>query len=416
MRPSQSLQPSITRRGFLQATGALVGALAFGSLAGQLNGAIGAGLPRVGLLVPESQLYPQLALNMVRGLQLGLSAAGTRPVQLLVESYGVLPSAAAAAGRRLLSEGRVDLLVGAVSQPAVGLLHPLLAERRTPLIAATMGANPIRPGAESPYVFQHTLNYWEASYAAGAWAAAELGKRAYVTMSFYESGFEAPGAFIAGFEAAGGQVIAQRITHSPVAKDDLPGLMRAIGQARPDLIYAAYSGAEAAEFLQALADADLAGGTPLVGSAFLGAARGPAGLRMLSPLSWAPSLSTPANQQFHSAYRSYAARPADPFALLGYDTARLIGAALSQADAADRAGLLSALGRAAYLGPRGPVAMDPQTRLAASGRFLRQIEFQHSLPLDRAAIEVAPGGSFAAYAATRRAALSSGWISPYMAL
>lgn len=402
---------SISRRGFLQATGALIGALAIGSLAGQ---AAGDARPRIGLLVPESQLYPQLALNLVSGLQLGLKEAGAPPVRLLVESYDGRPSTAAAAGRRLLAEANVDLLVGAISQPAVRMLHALIAERRTPLVAATMGANPIRPGSEHPYVFQHTLNYWEASFAAGAWAAAELGRRAYVTMSLYESGFAAPGAFIAGFESAGGTLVGQTITHSPTAADDLPGLMRAIGQARPDLIYAAYSGAPATDFLQALADAHLT--TPLVGSAFLDTGRGPAGVEIFSPLSWAPGLDSDANRQFHSAYRRHAGHEADPFALLGYDTARLLTTALGQSDPADRAGLLAGLGSAAYHSPRGAIAMDPQTRSARSGHVLRQITFRHSLPLDRAAVTIAPAPQLAAYAAACRATPATGWLSPYMAL
>lgn len=334
--PPELCVPSISRRGFLQATGALVGALALGSFAGQ---AAGGALPRIGLLVPESQLYPQLAHNLVRGLQLGLKEEGARPVRLLVESYDGRPSMAAIAGRRLLTDANVDLLVGAISQPAIGMLHSLIAERRTPLIAATMGANPIQPASEHPYVFQHTLNYWEASYAAGAWAAAELGRRAYVAMSLYESGFAAPGAFIAGFESAGGTIVGQAITHSPTAADHLPGLMRAMREARPDLIYAAYSGAPATDFLQALAAADLAA-TPLIGSAFLSSGRGPSGVQLLSPLSWAPGLSTAANQQFQNTYRRHTGGPADPFALLGYDTARLISTALGQGDPTDRAGLL----------------------------------------------------------------------------
>lgn len=403
---------SISRRGFLQATGALIGTLAISSFAGQVAGST---RPRVGLIVPESGLYPQLALNLAQGLQLGLMEAAARPVRLLVESYDGRPSSAAAAGRRLLTDAKVDLLVGAISQSAVSMLHPLIAERRTPLIAATMGANPIRPGSEHPYVFQHTLNYWEASFAAGAWAAAELGRRAYVAMSFYESGFAAPGAFIAGFESAGGTVVGQAITHSPTAADDLPGLMRAIDQARPDLIYAAYSGAPATDFLQALAAAGRTT-TPLVGSAFLTTGRGPAGMGLFSPLSWAPGLDTAANRQFHSAYRQQVGRAADPFALLGYDTARLLTTALSQADPADRGGLVAALTTAAYLGPRGMVTMDPGTRSAHSDRFLRRITFDHSLPLDRSAITIAPAPHFATYAAARRATPATGWLSPYMAL
>lgn len=409
--PSELPVSSISRRSFIQATGALIGALAIGSLTGQVADDA---RPRVGLIVPESQIYPQLALSLVSGLQLGLRAAGAPPVRLMVESYDGRPSTAAAAGRRLLADANVDLLVGAISQPAARLLHPLIADRRTPLIAATMGANPIRTSSEHPYVFQHTLNYWEASFAAGAWAAAELGRRAYVSMSFYESGFGAPGAFIAGFESAGGTVVGQAITHSPAAPDDLPGLMRAIGQARPDLIYAAYSGAPATDFLQALADAHIA--APLVGSAFLDTGRGPAGVTIFSPLSWAPGLDSDANRQFHSAYRRQAGHGADPFALLGYDTARLITAALGQSDPADRAGLLAGLGSAAYHSPRGAIAMDPRTHSAPSGRFMRQISFRHSLPLDGAAIAIAPAPQIAAYAAACRTAPATGWLSPYMAL
>ena len=75
-------------------------------------------------------------------------------------------------------------------------------------------------------------------------------------------------------------------------------------------------------------------GIPLLGSAFLTyenalASQGSAALGVRTAATWSPSLGGRANATFSSAYRKKTGRAPDAFAMLGYETGRMVSAALA---------------------------------------------------------------------------------------
>src|SRR5207244_3918342 len=141
----------------------------------------------------------------------------------------------------------------------------------------------------------------------GAWSAQNLGRRALLAASFYESGYDSLYAAEMGIEAAGGQVAERQVNHGPTGPRPVAELIAAIKCVRPDFVFAAYSGQEAVAFVRAYAEAGLKDTIPLVGSAFLAdesrlSEMGGAAVGIHSALSWAPTLATPDNQAFAAAY------------------------------------------------------------------------------------------------------------------
>lgn len=402
--------PPLSRRDLLKLAGAATGAMTLGPLMVRLSGSAAAESLTVGVLLPESSLYPRLAANLLAGLSLALAQA-KQPIRLLPVEYGVRPSAAAEAARRLILDQGARLLVGTLSQPAISQIQPLLNERATPLIATTAGANLLRH-EPSPYIFHNTLGAWQAAYAAGTWAAANLGRRAVTAASFYESGYDTLGAFVSGFEAAGGTVVAGHVSHMPTDNGGLAPLMRAMTQSRPDLVYAAYSGEAGAEFLRAYADSGLAGRVPLVGSAFLAASPPPAGISLYSPLSWSAGLDKPANSAFQSAFATANGRSADAFAALGYDTGLLIAQAIDSSHFRGDNGLATTLPNSSVDGPRGPVTISRANHAAESSLYLRAISSRASQPHEQIAAALALPDSSAATAL--KAGLKTGWLNAYL--
>lgn len=408
MRSEPIAATMLTRRTLLKAAAAASGALLAAPLA--LPGlAAPDGALRVGLLLPRSSLYPQLGAGLLSGLKLALDAAGP-PARVLIAEYGTLPSAAAAAGRRLVEEQGAQILVGTLSSAALGQLRPLLEARRVPLIAATAGANVARAADQGPYIFRHTLGLWQASQLSGAWAAANLGRRAFVAASFHDSGYDALDAFRVGFEQGGGRLLGSRVTHLP-GDDGLGRLMAAISAAAPDLVYAAYAGPQAAAFLRAYAEAGLQARVPLVGSGLFGLGQpAPAGQAVLSGLGWSPDLDSLPARQLRAALAAQAADPAAPFAALGYDAGLLIAQAAGAAPAG--APLREALAGAAVLGARGPLS-------AAAGSFaaplyLRETRWAGGAPHARTLAELPASPALAAHAAARQADLKTGWTNAYL--
>src|SRR3990167_1492419 len=102
----------------------------------------------------------------------------------------------------------------------------------------------------------------------GPWAAANVGKRAFVSVPDYAAGANTIGAFQNSFEAAGGTLVGVQKTPFPSMGDPAPFIAE-IAAAAPDFLYCFYSGGSAVTFVKAYAEFGLAGTLPLLGSGFV---------------------------------------------------------------------------------------------------------------------------------------------------
>ena len=103
----------------------------------------------------------------------------------------------------------------------------------------------------------------------GMWAAKNIGPKAVVVSSFYESGYDALYAFNLGFESEGGKILKTCITNLPAEMKNPDRVISEIEKYSADLIFASFSGSEANEFIAKFAGSDLSRRTPLLGSGFL---------------------------------------------------------------------------------------------------------------------------------------------------
>lgn len=349
----------LSRRTLLRTMGAAAGAAVGGALLPRQARAAfhdsgGPGL-RIGVVIPQSRLLPGLGADLLAGLRL----AGAGAFRLQAATYELRQRDALAAAGELLEAGQ-DLIVAMMSRNDADLLAPQLDAAGVPLVVSDVGAAMLRPKRQSASVFRSSLGHWRAAWALGQWAAANVGRRALIASSFYDSGFDTVYAFWSGFERAGGERPALLVTHRPDGgADDLAAAVRA---ARPDMIFASYSGRAAVEFAGSYAGLGLAGRPPLLGSPFFAdeswaPAQGPAIHGALSAHSWAPELSA-------------SLRPNTAFSALGYDTGLMIAAAAREGGPR---GLRDALAGAELAGLRGALRLDHETQELLSPIYLREL-------------------------------------------
>jgi branched-chain amino acid transport system substrate-binding protein len=441
--PKQPGDVRVSRRTFLRRFGAAAGALTVGQLISACSNNSAASLPRnvdqaakliaihspaaqkdtlrVGLLLPQSQIYPAIGANFRAGMDLFLAqrSSADRPISLIAHEYGTTPSVAIEQARELISTDQVELIVGSLSSGIAATLHPLLHERGMPLLVSNIGANMSRDDRYSPYIIRNSFSYWQSSWALGRWAAGNLGKQAFVASSFYDSGYDSLYAFQLGFESAGGAITSTKVTHLPTDPGELHTLMAAIQQAQPDLVFAAYSGSQANDFVRAYADSGLSAHIPLLGSGFLVdesllPQQGDAALGIKTALPWARTLDLPANQAFTSAFQDFSGRPADPFAVLGYDTARLIAQCACNTSGPDQ--LRQALATAAFESPRGSARMDETLLEINTPLYLREVRAGagrlSNIVIDKLPALPTNNAGIAALRANER----TGWSNTYLAV
>lgn len=328
---------------------------------------------RLGVLLPKSAVYPELAAQWLAGALAQKEAMGL-PLTLSVVDYGQRPTQAEASVSELLSRGSVDLLAGFVCSAAASQWEPLLQEHGVPLVVSDSGGNALAPGGQSPWVLCHSLGFWQTAWAAGRWSAHALGRRAMVAVAPVDSGFDMVSAFKQGTELAGGRVLASVFTHDAVGTSQLDMLARRVYTERPDVVYALAAGRQAEDFARFWLQAGLA--TPLViggmlSESFSAVPRYRAGMR--SPV-WSFRTEAPADLVVTTA-------TAGPFGRLGAETVLRIGRAMAASPSPQGQDLAQALAAAMpadaalriHAQPlassaRGPVQVQPPVSVAVCQR------------------------------------------------
>ena len=201
--PNQLGDVRVSRRTFLRRFGVAAGALAAGQLISACSNSSAANLTpnvnqaakliavpssaarqdtlRVGLLLPQSQIYPTASGDFRAGMDLFLAQrpSADRPITLMAQEYGTMPSTALEQASEWITTDQVDLIVGSLSSGTAATLHPLLHERQMPLLVSNIGANLTRDDRNSPYIIRNSFSYWQSSWALGAgppatWASRRL--------------------------------------------------------------------------------------------------------------------------------------------------------------------------------------------------------------------------------------------------
>lgn len=142
---------------------------------------------------------------------------------------------------------------------------------------------------------------------------------------------------------------------------------------------------------------------------------GAAALGIRSCLSWAPGRPTTENRAFTAAIHRATSRPPDVFAVLGYETARLIaeGLAAVEGDGDRLDGLGGALKAAAPETPRGRVAMDPDTHLTRFPLYVREVRTRNGALGNDVVAELNPLQNLERGVAALRSGPKTGWLNAY---
>jgi branched-chain amino acid transport system substrate-binding protein len=307
-----------------------------------------------------------------------------------------------------------------VGESAAGRLRPLLDERGVPFVAAGAGANVPRDAERGPGLYRCSLAAWEGSWALGAWAAAHLGRRAFVAASLRESGYDALYAFRHAFELAGGAIVGTAVTGLAPGDHDLTTLMAQIRQARPEVVHALYGGGDAVAFVRAYARSGLASRVPLTGGPLLAdesrlAAMGTAAPGIRTALSWAAGLPGETPAAFRDAYRAATGREAGAWAALGHDAGRLVRLAVEAAHGAPEpaAALREALDAARFEGARGALRMDAAAGVLRAPVHLRQVRADGDALVNAALGELPVATEGDRRLASLLAAPHTGWLNAY---
>ena len=322
----------------------------------------------VGLILPFSGVYASLGEYIENGFNLGLEHFGGdlegHTISIVRADTETDPATGLALTRRLVLQDRVDVLVGVVSSAVLGGIRDFVHGSGVPLIVANAGNNDMTGPRCSPNIIRLSFSNAMINRPMGAWVADQGVERVFVMAPDYAAGHQMIGAFTETFTAAGGEVIGE--AYPPLAGTlDYAPFLAAAGESGADAVYAFFGGSAAITFVRQYHDFGLGGELPLYGPGFLASpahahVQGESIDGLVGALHYVPSIDTPENRRFQEGYQAAYGTLGSEYAVAGYDAAHLIVQALQSSDG-DRDAFAAALRQADFVGPRGPLEIDPAT-------------------------------------------------------
>ena len=425
----KNLPATISRRNFLKIAGAAACALtfpsqllAFGDNGTSLNFS---GWPavRLGMLLPEQDISAVLTKNFLAGFDYCLKTSGCLDAGVSIELVRADSGGAVSVSalKKLVQHEQVSLVTGVLNTAAASALRSFTRDEEFLLMTGSAGECIARQKNVSPNTFNCSMNFWQANWTMGRWAASHMGRKSVVATSVYETGYDTLEAFRLGFQSAGGTVGDTFVADTGKGTPDFDKFFSEASSIRPDFIYALYSGQLGVDFIKAYTASGLAGRIPLACSSHLLTgdvikSMGPLAAGVKTCLPWHSDLFAPGTVDFARNYRKETGLNLDSFGLLGYDTAGIILSALSVTNG--KTGNIKALARAfetaGFSSPRGQVTMNPKTNVTRGPLFIHEVGMAGGAPFSQAIDRCTVPGESDKLISSLWASERSGWYNAYL--
>jgi branched-chain amino acid transport system substrate-binding protein len=335
---------------------------------------------RIGLLVPRTGAFQPIGEEMLNGFQLYLDLNdgrfGGHPVRLLTEDEGATAQSGAAALNRLLEQD-VLALTGVASSDVMLAIRNAVENAQVPLV----GSN------ASPADLQGVIYIWRTSYvndepgrALGTYLAQEVNGQIAMIAPDNTTGRDVIDGFRRAFGPDDG-----RLAPSPIFtnNDPTPGRdffsvqLQQLRAIQPSVVFCAYAGAAAVEFVRQYRASGLTADIYAPGFLTEGTTLqtlGDGARNIFTAMNYSPDLDNAANREFTGAYRRAYDSVPTTYAMASYDAAAVLDKAVRLAgDTLNPQRINLMLGRVGQIdSPRGTWQFN-QPRTPQQRWYLRQV-------------------------------------------
>ena len=341
---------------------------------------------KIGFITSYSGLNGNLGPYMERGMRLYLKEhqkelpPGVNIEFLIRDDTGPNPDKAKQLAQELIVRDKVNLLAGVIFTPNAMAMAPLATEAKVPFVIMNAGTAVIT--TRSPYIARLSFTLWQSCYPLGQWAAKRF-KRAYTMVSDFGPGHDSEDAFGKAFEEGGGKMLGK--VRVPLQNPDWAAYMQRVKDAKPDcLMVFIPAGKTATAVMKNFSDLGLdKAGIKLIGPGDITTdeelpTMGDVALGVLTVHHYSAAATRPQNKAFVEAWKKeYGANETPNFVAVGaYDGAALIVEAIKQLKGKldpDKTMEIFKHWKNPN-SPRGPIAIDPETRDIIQPEYLREVK------------------------------------------
>jgi branched-chain amino acid transport system substrate-binding protein len=338
---------------------------------------------KIGVILPFSGQFADTGVQLDNGIKLymqqhGDMVAGKKIEVIRKDVGGIAPEVAKRLAQELIVRDGASILAGFALTPNALAAAEVSAQAKKFMVVMNAATSIIT--TKSPYLARTSVTVPEIDETFGAWAAKSGIKTAYTLVSDYGPGLDAETAFQRAFQEGGGKVLGS--DRMPVANADFSAFVQRAKDANPDAIFIFVpGGTQPAAIGKALASRGITpANTKILGQGeitFEDALKsmGDDALGIITAFHYDYNHASATNKDFVAAYNKAFGRNPDIYSVGGYDGMHLIYAALEKTgDKTDGQDLIDAAKGMAWESPRGPIAIDPETRDVVQTVYVRKVE------------------------------------------
>lgn len=338
---------------------------------------------KIGVILPFSGQFADTGVQLDNGIKLymqqhGDTVAGKKIEIIRKDVGGIAPEVAKRLAQELVVRDNVDILAGFALTPNALAAGDVSAQAKKFMVVMNAATSIIT--TKSPYMARTAVTLPQIDEVFGDWAAKHGVKTVYTMVSDYGPGIDAETSFVRGFEAAGGKSVGS--VRVPVANPDFSAFAQRAKDTNPDAIFIFVpGGAQPAALGKALASRGITPKTTkILGNGEIAMEdalknMGDDAIGIITAFHYDPNHTSALNTAFVAAYNKAFGRNPDIFSVGGYDGMRLIYDALAKTGGnTDGQALIDAAKGMAWESPRGPIAIDKDTRDIVQTVYIRRVE------------------------------------------
>jgi branched-chain amino acid transport system substrate-binding protein len=337
---------------------------------------------KIGFSVPLTGAFAENGKQMLAAAKLFMEQKGTtvagRRIELITRDDGGVPDQAKRIAQEFVVNDKVAVLMGYNPTPSALAVAPVATEAKIPEIV--MGSSASITTERSPYIVRSFSSQPQITVPMAQWVARNGIKRVVTLVSDYAPGLETEKAFIDEFKAKGGEIV--ETLRVPLQTVDFAPFLQRARDAKPDALFVWVPGGLAGPLLRQYVERGfnrsgikLLGTGDITDDAVLNQMGDPM-LGIVTSLQYSAAHPSALNKAFVAGFQrvSGGQRP-DHIAVSVYDGLQLFYAALQKTGGNPNGdGLIAAMKGMAWESPRGPVAIDPDTRDIVQNVYIRRVE------------------------------------------
>lgn len=340
---------------------------------------------KVGLIAPFSGPFADYGKQMEGGIkafiaQNGDTVAGKKIQLIIKDTTGPAPEIAKRLAQELVVRDKVDFLAGFGLTPEAMAVAPIAEQAKKPMIIMNAATSVIT--TKSNYIARFSMTLPQISAPMGTWALKNNIKKVATLVADYGPGIDAETAFKTTFTQGGGQVVES--IRVPLKNPEFAPFIQRIKDAKPEAIFIFVpAGEQSVAFMKGYRERGLAeAGIKVIATGDLTddhvlPAMGDATLDVITTFHYSAAHDSPENKAFVQAFNKANPNIGRPnfMAVGAYDGMAAIYEVSKKLNGnidGDKA--MAVLKGIKLNSPRGPIAIDPETRDIVQTVYVRKVE------------------------------------------